>query len=150
MVAVGMPQRYTKLDLARIQLERAVVLFIEGKDYVSSITLAGAAEEILGKLIKLADPKALHAMDEVVEDTNKVEELLGGEPTKRNGVISLANYYRDHLKHIRDGDDLYFDARDEAAALIDRAVSNYWRLTGEETEKISKFNELNYFGDRCT
>jgi hypothetical protein len=42
---------YSKRDLARVQLERAITLHVDEHDHVSAITLAGAAEEILGKLL---------------------------------------------------------------------------------------------------
>ena len=38
----------TKLEVATRQLDAAIRLFLED-DYLSSLTLAGAAEEILGK-----------------------------------------------------------------------------------------------------
>ncbi|MBI3043928.1 MAG: hypothetical protein HYY78_14005 [Betaproteobacteria bacterium] len=41
---------YTKLQLAEIQLERALQLFLDEDDYVCAVTLAGAAEELLSKL----------------------------------------------------------------------------------------------------
>jgi hypothetical protein len=43
---------FTKLQLAEHQLERALKLFLEEKDYVCAITLAGVSEEILGKLLE--------------------------------------------------------------------------------------------------
>lgn len=39
----------TKLEVAVSQLSQAIRLFLE-EDYLSSLTLSGAAEEILGKL----------------------------------------------------------------------------------------------------
>lgn len=41
----------TKLEVAVHQLDTAIRLFLEG-DHLSSLTLAGAAEEILGRLCK--------------------------------------------------------------------------------------------------
>ena len=43
-------QTYNKLDLARKQLDVAISLFRK-KKFVSALTLAGAAEEILGKAL---------------------------------------------------------------------------------------------------
>ena len=42
---------YTKTEVAAHQLERALHLFLDENDYVCAITLAGACEEILGKLL---------------------------------------------------------------------------------------------------
>lgn len=41
--------KMTKLEAAKHQLAVAIQLFLD-EDYLSSLTLAGAAEEILGKL----------------------------------------------------------------------------------------------------
>ncbi|MBK8384257.1 MAG: hypothetical protein IPL11_00655 [Candidatus Accumulibacter sp.] len=43
----------TKAEVAVRQLDQAIRLFLEG-DLLSSLTLAGAAEEILGKLCERA------------------------------------------------------------------------------------------------
>jgi hypothetical protein len=44
---------YTKQQLAEHQLDRAIRLLLDEKDAISAVTLAGAAEEILGKLVEL-------------------------------------------------------------------------------------------------
>ncbi len=42
----------SKLDIATRQLKRALEFFLDDNDLICSITLAGAAEEILGKLLE--------------------------------------------------------------------------------------------------
>jgi len=49
MLSVNMPNHRKKLNLAKEQLEDAIVLFLD-KRYTSSLTLAGAAEEIFSGL----------------------------------------------------------------------------------------------------
>jgi hypothetical protein len=46
-------ETHNKIDLAIEQLETALFLFLERKSYVSALTLAGAAEEILGMAAKI-------------------------------------------------------------------------------------------------
>lgn len=41
-----------KAEIARRQIEVAAELFFSGGDFLAVVTLSGAAEEILGKLIK--------------------------------------------------------------------------------------------------
>jgi hypothetical protein len=43
---------FTKQELAMHQLDRAIRLLFEEGDCISAITLAGAAEEILGDMVK--------------------------------------------------------------------------------------------------
>jgi hypothetical protein len=44
-------ETYEKKIVALTQLETALRLYLEGIDYFSVITLAGAAEEIFGRLL---------------------------------------------------------------------------------------------------
>jgi hypothetical protein len=44
-------QTYNRVDLATEQLEAALSLFLVEKSYVSTLTLAGAAAEALGKAL---------------------------------------------------------------------------------------------------
>jgi hypothetical protein len=44
-------EKISKIDIALIQLRTAVQLYNKG-NYISSITLAGASEEILGQIAK--------------------------------------------------------------------------------------------------
>ena len=45
-------ESHSKTDIALRQLETALRLFDEGQDYYSVVTLAGAADEILGRLLE--------------------------------------------------------------------------------------------------
>jgi hypothetical protein len=42
----------TQLQAAMHQLDRAALLFVDCSDYLSAITLAGAADEILGQYVR--------------------------------------------------------------------------------------------------
>ena len=137
----------SKLEIAQIQLNRSIELFFNEKDYISAITLAGAAEEILGKLLKVEDKEIKNSLEEIIDITiNNCEERLN-EEIKKKDIVSLANYYRDHCKHFKDGKDTFFSVDFEAAHLIDRASRNYFKLTGAETEEMVKFRESGYFSE---
>ena len=43
---------YNQIGAAKAQLETAITLYLDKNDYFSSATLAGAAEEIFGKLLE--------------------------------------------------------------------------------------------------
>jgi len=137
--------KLTKLQIAEIQLNRAIELFLSGEDYVSAITLAGASEEILGKL--LVQKGERNILEELVDASQKIESVIYGDASEKKKIVSLANYYRDRLKHISDGADLFFSVDSEAADLIDRAISNYYKLTGNETSEMAKFRASSYFGE---
>ena len=115
-----------KNDVAQIQLERAMRLFLEEEDYISAITLAGAAEEILGKQIK----DRPNALDEYV---GIIEKLLAkcSEQSDKKAIGDYLNYPRNSLKHLKVGDrqDFNFQFKEAASELIERAILNYLKVT---------------------
>ena len=54
-----------KTEVASRQIDTAIDLFLDGKDYLSVVTLAGASEEIVGSLIARAGKKSMiyHLID---------------------------------------------------------------------------------------
>lgn len=136
-------QALTNLEIAHIQLERSVDLFLVAKDYVSALTLAGAAEEILGKLLNKAGRQ--HWLDEILDGALEalgfVDEHAGSpEAMKaRREVATLANFHKNRFKHFSDDDPVSFPVDVVAAEMIDRAISNYRELTKRETGAMSLF-----------
>ena len=51
-------ETYERLFLAKGQLDTALELFLDQRNYSSAITLAGAAEEIFGRALTLRDGKS--------------------------------------------------------------------------------------------
>ena len=131
---------FTKLRAAEIQLERALELYLSGTDYLSAITLAGAAEEPLGKMVALRGGK--HALKSDASAMGAVHVHLYNETLAERQAIAHINRVRDWLKHYSDGSDIEIDERSEAHDIIDRAVSNYWQLTSRETERMRRFREM--------
>ena len=117
----------SKLEIAKRQLEVAAQLYVDGADDLAVITLAGAAEEILGKLLRRTEQKSM--ADHIVELDKK---LTGGRPF--NVVSDAVNRARNALKHARDqSEDLVKIESGEAAAMFGRALLNYVRLVGQPT-----------------
>lgn len=135
--------KLTPIDVARIQLDRAIHL-LSGEDYVSATTLAGAAETLLGDLLRNKGRK--HALDEIIETSVSAERGIQHDDLKPKGVVSLANFYRDRLKHLASGETMTFSVDFEAASMIQRACENYVKLLGKETKRIREFREFAYFG----
>ncbi len=117
----------SKLEIAKRQLEVAAQLYVDGADDLAVITLAGAAEEILGKLLRRTEQKSM--ADHIVELDKK---LTGGRPF--NVVSDAVNRARNALKHARDqSEDLVKIEPGEATAMFGRALLNYVRLVGQPT-----------------
>jgi hypothetical protein len=124
-----------KKEIARRQIDTAIDLFLEGKDYLSMVTLAGAGEEIIGNLLKRARRKNMlgHLLD-------LDKRISGGrEFTVVNQEI---NGFRNALKHANDPtEDLVEVVQDQehAIAMLSRALTNYWALEGSLSPKMEQF-----------
>jgi hypothetical protein len=115
----------SKLDIAQRQLEVASQLYVESADYLAVVTLAGAAEEILGNLLRRAGQEAM--IDRIVEIDR---ELTGGRVF--SVVSAEVNGARNALKHARDpNEDTVALEPVEANAMLARALVNYNRLAGQ-------------------
>jgi hypothetical protein len=116
-----------KLEIARRQLDVAADLYFSEGDYLAVITLAGAAEEILGSMLRRTDSVAM--IDHLVFLD---KELTGGRSF--DTVNKEVNRVRNALKHARDSeeDELIVEPG-EAIAMLGRAVVNYVSLTEEAT-----------------
>lgn len=117
----------SKLDIAKRQLEAAINLHFSGGDYLAVITLAGAAEEILGKLLQRQGDRAM--IDDLVELD---KEMTGGRPFET--IRKEANGARNSLKHANDpGEDQVTIEPGEAVAMLARAMVNYVWLAKSST-----------------
>lgn len=128
---------FAKQKIAEQQLLRALRLFFEDKDYISVITLAGASDEILGKLIEAnGGCSAYTSRKNAFED---VHQYFYGEPPRTKAFNELVNGVRNGLKHFTDGEPMIFDPEQEAINILDSAVTNYVHLTSDETEEMARF-----------
>lgn len=125
-----------KAEIARRQIEVAADLFFSGGDFLAVVTLSGAAEEILGKLIKRNGETAM--IDKLIELD---KELTGG---RSYAIINKEiNGIRNALKHANDpAEDEIEVEPSEAIAMLSRAVVNYVLFTdGEATPRMVRVYE---------
>ena len=119
-----------KKEIARRQIEIAAELFFSERDFLAVVTLAGAAEEILGSLLRREGEQAM--IDHLVELDKR---QFGGRPfTVLNKEV---NGMRNALKHANDPteDTIEIEAG-EAIAMLSRAVANYASLNSVEVTPI--------------
>ncbi|MFM7294634.1 MAG: hypothetical protein ACKO1K_07475 [Burkholderiales bacterium] len=121
--------------LAEHQLDCAIRLLLDHNDPISAITLAGAAEEILGKLVAIQGGK--HSLGSFVDQC-----IQGGRQLVENwsakDFVEIANFYRDELKHYREGADVVISP-ECAHGIIDRAAENRWLLVGYQSEQVRRY-----------
>jgi hypothetical protein len=106
-----------KIDAAVDQLDWAIKLFLDDSAYVPAITLAGAAEEIIGET--LGESSAFKLL----------KEKLGAEynlPPKviSQGHLNKAKNWFKHWKEMKDDETIEIELETEAIQYIVRAISN--------------------------
>jgi hypothetical protein len=131
-------QAYSKQSIALAQLETALRLFHVGDDLISVITLAGAAEEILGKLVKKRGQD--NSLDSLKKTAAAIHERLFSEPIDTSVIADRANRARNAMKHVTAaGDPVSLDLREEAVDILNRAVDDYWILETNLTAAMDSF-----------
>ena len=106
-----------KIDAAIDQLDWAIKLFLDHKAYVPSITLAGAAEEIIGE--SLGSEAAFHIL----------RERLSAKTSLPSSVVSQmylnkAKNWLKHWKDLKDEETTEIELETEAIQYIVRAATN--------------------------
>lgn len=135
-------RKYKKVELAKIQLDQAMNLFLNENDYISSITLAAAAEELFGKQLKKNNPNAMHELDRIKRNHKEISIMFGCPDIDDKKIIAEENYAKDHLKHYIEEEIMVYP-KSSAIHHILRAINNYWWLYGEFTEKMQEFRQAN-------
>ena len=98
-----MVARTKKINLARQQLEDGVELFLD-KRYVSALTLLGAAEEIMSRLIE--ERTGAHPLDETWRISNSIRTHFGHPHISKREIHRSFNAGRNAVKHHSPGQPL--------------------------------------------
>lgn len=130
-------QTYSRLELAQNQLEAAIGLFVSGGDRFSTISLAGAADVILSRLL------ITRGTENFTEFSLRLERDRGGDPGSREAHGKSLNdtLFINHLKHMDDGDDGFIEMDPEECALaaIIKALANFVSLAGKQHNFVQAF-----------
>lgn len=135
-------QTYSRLVLAKEQLDVAISLFLDGESYAAALTLAGAVEQVIGDELKRRGK--LHALDWKYDQVSEIHRRLHGEDLPRKNFISDENYVRDALKHFDRSDEptITCDLQYISLCMLVRACENAKKLG----IKVARYDELhNWF-----
>jgi len=128
---------YSRFELAENQLETAIGLFVSGGDRFSVISLAGAADVILSRLV------INHEQKNFTELSLKCELERGGanETREAHGKCMNDALFINQIKHMDDDDDGFIDLEPEECALgaILKALVNYVILAGQQKDIVLAF-----------
>ncbi|WP_434660746.1 hypothetical protein P5W99_11010 [Paraburkholderia sp. A3BS-1L] len=136
-------QTCNRLNLAREQLEMALDAFLERQRFASAITLASAAERVLGQALRHAGKQAV--LDWQFEAADLVHMQLHGSPLKYQTFHDAENRVSNALRHFDHLEAPDFDADLEEAAcwMLVRACENAHRL-GLTVQGVGAFNDWFY------
>ena len=106
-------------------MRKAIQLF-NANDFICAATLAGAAEEILGRIAKKRS--GITALEGETLFGDQFATVVNKPKPDHKKVVAALNRTRNELKHNDLGENLYVesDFEFEAKSLIDRAIRNYW------------------------
>ena len=110
-------------EIAKHQLLAAIELWRE-EDYLSSLTLAGAAEEILGRRLRhLGQTPSFNQLRDLIVTFARSEGDT--DPTLEKNIGEMLNNTRNELKHYGGDQSLTFDLRSDCLEMLERAIANY-------------------------
>ena len=130
--------KLTKFEVAKLQLVKAVDLFCS-QEPLPAITLAGAAEEILGKLVK--ECGGTNALEEEIKDRCDLYQTVFGFLGEPKEFATLMNNPRNELKHLMSGNELELNLEEEAINLIQRAIDNFQKVKPGPNKTFQRFED---------
>jgi hypothetical protein len=107
----------SKLDAAVDQIDWAVRLFLDHRAYVPAITLAGAAEEIIGET--LGEQSAFAQLKQRLAARSGLSEKVVSQMHLNRGKNWLK-----HWQGLRDEETIHLELETEAIQYIVRALAN--------------------------
>jgi hypothetical protein len=120
----------SKIEIAALQLEEGIVLFID-KNFLCALTLAGASEEILSRLLNSRCLSS--AVEESVEIVKKLQQAIGISALhgfSEKNMYKSWNSARNSVKHHNENESetITLNLFDEAYWMISRALHNAKKL----------------------
>lgn len=127
-------EKHNILDLAEDHLRTAIILFLTGQDLVSSITLAGAADVILCRMVENQEKE--NFTQHVLTSENNPEKTIQEMGNEINNMFCIND-----LKHMNSVDDktVTMNLRENAVGAILKALPNFKDLRGLDHDFIQSF-----------
>ena len=128
-----------KLDIALEFLDLAMQLYMEGRNYLCAIHLAGAAEELLG----MHRLKAERISELTLKAQKGLQYIETGKLPKDAEARKIVNLSKNSIKHMRDNTDdtIDIDPSAEARRWIEDALINLEKLELKKSITMWKFED---------
>ncbi|MCI0528224.1 MAG: hypothetical protein L0Y56_12365 [Nitrospira sp.] len=134
-----MNYRIGKIEAAVDQLDWAIKLFLDQKAYVPAITLAGAAEEIIGETLRS------ESAFKILKERLSAQSSLSPKVVSQMYLNKAKNWLK-HWKEMKDDESIELELETEAVQYIVRAIANlaaHDKSCTSETPRFFKWLENN-------
>jgi|SRR5690554_3772867 len=135
---------YHKSDIAMQYLNLALSEYIKGKNMFAVLHLAGAAEEMLGKVVSLRSSET--ALERTQRWIKSWYQISGKDTPQNKALNKHILKIKNGVKHINGANDLEieFDINREAKEIIRRAIENFTQIPElKQSEEILEYYRHN-------
>lgn len=138
---------YKKLDLALELLNEAIRQLLDHKSFACALSLAGSAEEILGKTIELRG--GVSSLEQRVKDHLMIASAFGSTTLTEKQSKWRLNFAKNAIKHLDGANDeeITVDLEDEAIDMLGRAAHNVILLQLPYTNELRRFDD--WYVENC-
>jgi hypothetical protein len=124
----------SKIDAAVVQLDWAIRLFLDHKAYIPAITLAGAAEEILGVAV------GRDAAFAVLKSKFASDLEMSEKEVSQNHLNKAKNWLK-HWDNRTENEKIYLELELEAVQYIVRALTNLLNHNSSQPSQGQRFSD---------
>jgi len=134
----------TKLEAAQTLLDRALTVFLDHDDYVSTIVLAGAAEDVLEGLLHQAGEGKNSSRNQFADATAKMVAKVdkSRDPISPGFAVKMMRDMYNWLRHANDPKEpqtAQSDLDEEAQWMIIRATDNFIQVSHSVPVRMPEF-----------
>ncbi|MBT4525563.1 MAG: hypothetical protein HOC24_03315 [Deltaproteobacteria bacterium] len=126
--------RISKIEVAIEQLDWSIRLFLSHKAYIPAITLAGAAEEILGANLRNIDSEPAF-----IEVRRALSDQAGIDLNEAGRDINAPKNWLKHWTNKKDSLEISADIESAAIQYIIRAETNLFKFDNSVTNEFPAF-----------
>lgn len=129
-----------KKQISEAQLNASIRCYL-ARDYISAVTLSGAAEEIYAAFIKNCRVKNTHGRPYTSLGLHVSFRRIQGSTTANRTLIGVANKLRNEFKHHGKSnlERVRVNLPVAATVFIYRALENYFRIGGTRNSLIIRY-----------
>jgi hypothetical protein len=133
---------HDKLDIADEMLDGAITAFLDSKQYFVALNLAGVAEELYGKVIRLKG--GMNSQSSLIELAKAIDRIEGSGELTDKDLLNVSVMHKNGIKHLDNEEQFYIeiDVEDEARSAIGCALTNHQWLGRQFTSTVQRFYEF--------